>query len=60
VASDKQAAAVREIETSMDEINVVVQANSSSSEQLLEFSERLSAEAISLDGLVGKFNRRIN
>ncbi len=60
VASDKQAAAVREIETSMDEINVVVQANSTSSEQLLEFSERLSSEAVALDNLVGKFKRRVN
>lgn len=58
IASDKQAAAVREIEGGMENISAVVQANATSSEQLLSFSEELSAEAVSLDGLVGRFKRR--
>lgn len=57
VASDKQAAAVKEIEGGMENISAVVQSNATSSEQLLSFSEELSAEAVSLDELVGRFKR---
>lgn len=58
IASDKQAAAVREIEGSMEKITIVTQENTSSSKELLSFSEELSTEAVALDKLTKKFQLR--
>lgn len=58
LASDKQAISVKEIEEGMEKISAVVQSNSAASEEILAFSEELSAEAVSLDDMVGRIRRR--
>ncbi|MBQ7924770.1 MAG: HAMP domain-containing protein [Lachnospiraceae bacterium] len=55
VASDTQAASVKEIETSVEQINGVVQTNSASAQETYATSEELSAQAVTLKGLVDQF-----
>lgn len=58
IASDRQAASVKEIEKGVDQINEVIQTNSAASEEASATSEELSAEAQTLDELVGRFKLR--
>lgn len=58
IASDKQAASVKEIEKGVEQINEVIQTNSAASEEASATSEELSAEAQTLDELVGRFKLR--
>ena len=54
-ASDTQAASVKEIETSVEQINGVVQTNSAGAQETSATSEELSAQAMTLKGLVDQF-----
>lgn len=58
VSSDSQAISVRKIEDGMKDISNVIQTNSAASEETAATSEQLSAEADSLDELVGRFQLR--
>lgn len=58
IASDRQAASVKEIEKGVDQINEVIQTNSAASEEASATSQELSAEAQTLDELVGRFKLR--
>lgn len=55
VASDKQSAAMEQIEKAVDQISGVVQANSASAQQSSATSEELSAQAQTLKDLIGQF-----
>lgn len=55
VASDTQAASVKEIETSVEQINGVVQTNSAGAQETFATSEELSAQAVNLKELVDHF-----
>ena len=55
VASDRQAKSVQEIETGVAQINDVIQTNSATAEETSATSQELSAEAVTLDELVNKF-----
>ena len=54
-ASIEQADAIREISLGIDQISVVVQANSATSEESASTSEEMSAQAIVLNEIVSRF-----
>ncbi len=55
MASDKQSAAMEQIEKAVDQIAGVVQSNSASAQQSSATSEELSAQAQTLKELIGQF-----
>lgn len=55
VASDKQSAAMEQIEKAVDQISGIVQANAASAQQSSATSEELSAQAQTLKDLIGQF-----
>ena len=57
-ASDKQAASVKEIEQSVNQISGVIQNNSAAAEETSATSQELSAQSVTLKGLVEKFQLR--
>ncbi len=57
-ASDKQAVSVKEIEKGVEQISLVVTANSATAEETSATSQELSAQAITLNGQVEQFNLR--
>lgn len=57
-ASDKQAVSVKEIEKGVEQISLVVTANSETAEETSATSQELSAQAITLNGQVEQFNLR--
>jgi methyl-accepting chemotaxis protein len=58
VASDAQAAAMKEIENGMQQISAVVENNSATAQETSATSEELSAQADTLAHLVGRFQLR--
>jgi len=60
ISSDTQAVSVKEIEEGVKRIGNVIQSNSAASQESAATSEQLSAEADSLDELVGRFQLRDN
>lgn len=58
ISSDTQAVSVKEIEEGVKRIGNVIQSNSAASQESAATSEQLSAEADSLDELVGRFQLR--
>ncbi len=55
-ASDKQAEAMKEIETGVEQISQVVSNNSAAAEETSATSEELSAQSESLNALIARFN----
>ncbi len=54
-ASDAQGVAIAQVKQGIEQISVVVNTNSATSEETAAASEELSAQAIKLDELIGKF-----
>lgn len=58
MASDKEAASIKEIEKSVGQISAVVENNSAAAQETSATSEELSAQAVTLNEQVEKFNLR--
>lgn len=58
IASDKQAASVKDIENGFESISAVVENNSAAAEETSATSEELSAQATALKGMVDHFQLR--